>query len=99
MRIAELGGHFQTSLPQISWQDWFLGRTSDELTGVSFLGPDVSDREIDEIGELMASLDDMKRITFVETAVTERGRQRLGAKLRGVEISLITPVLEGTKSR
>jgi hypothetical protein len=83
--LRELGGQLES--PVLDLATWIMGMSIDS---VQFLGPRVGDQAVSDIGNASASLR-VKRMTFLETRVTQRGLHQLQAVLPDVEIQLVTP--------
>ena len=76
----------QLEVPAIDAATWVNGMSIDS---VQFLGPQVGDEDIDQVGSASAALG-IKRITFFETRVTPDGVHQLQADLPSAEIQLVT---------
>ena len=90
--IQSVGGQVQPGTPQGTFSAWLRGQES--VSGFHFLGPAVSDADIEVIARNASEFGDLMSMTFVETTVSETGREELQRRLPNVEIRLISPILD-----
>ncbi len=84
--LRELGG--QLEYPDQTLANWIHGMSIDNL---QFLGPKVGDESIDTIKAASSTLN-LKRITFVETRISNDGLHDLQAHLPNVQIKSVMPM-------
>jgi len=84
-RLRQLGGQLKS--PAVDPYTWATGVS---VENVQFLGPQVGDEAVAEIGEASAMLR-VKRITLMETSVSQRGLEQLRLHLPEVKIQMVTP--------
>lgn len=84
-RLRDIGG--QLERPNLTLATWISGISIDS---VQFLGPEVGDESVDDIGPAAVTLN-VQRLTFMETRLTPTGIQRLYAWLPDAEIRAVNP--------
>lgn len=84
-QLRELGG--QLDVPDMDVLTWVRGMSVD---GVQFLGPEIGDETIKEIGTASADLN-VRQMTFFETRVTPDGIVQLTRALPNTLIRLVAP--------
>ena len=84
-QIRELGGNVQADAVQASFFVRLVNKNGSldavRVSDVNFLGPIVSDSDIDDIARCASVLPNLESITLMETAVTPVGERKLRAKL------------------
>ena len=87
--LRQLGA--QIHLRDADWHVRLLGQSA--VTSIDFLGPQVSDANVEDIVRHASKLKSLAHVRLVETAVTPNGKSALRSRLPHVEIELVTPVL------
>ncbi|MBI3465619.1 MAG: hypothetical protein HY000_21585 [Planctomycetes bacterium] len=93
--IESLGGQVRTTSSP-AWKPWAAGPTFGahyRATEVHFIGPKLGDPGLDSLAIHLTNLNDLKAVTFVETAVTDEGATRFRSLLPGVQVKVVRPVM------
>lgn len=65
-----------------------------QVIEVSFLGPRISDAEIETLLNSLWVFPNLERLSLVDTAVSREGEYRLRSKLQDIELQVIRTVWE-----
>ena len=96
--MRALGGNLMIEAGRFSWlADWLPGEhvvPCQRVLAVTFLGPKVSDAEVDAVAGHLSVLPDLERVTFVDTAITRVGENRLRKRFPHLKIEVIVTASE-----